>query len=271
MPALFDTHCHIDAAEFDRDRAEVIDRALAAGLQGLLTPAVEKANFGTVRDLAHSTPVGAYAIGIHPMYVQRAAEQDLQWMREFIADHQHDPRLVAIGEIGLDFFVPDISHGAQKERQINFYRKQLDIALEFDLPVLLHVRRSQDELLKWLRRHGSPGGFAHAFNGSLQQAQQFVQLGFALGIGGAMTYGRALQIRRLCCSLPLSSFVLETDAPDIAPAWLERGERNEPAQLARIAQELAELRQCDVRDVIAATADNAMRLVPRLASVWSKD
>jgi len=262
---LFDTHCHLDAAEFDHDRAQVIERAQAAGVQAIVIPAVEVANFDRVRLLAHSFAQGFYALGIHPMYVERAAPNALEQLHEALLQHRADPKLIAIGEIGLDFFIPEISSGEPRTQQEFFYEAQLKLALEFDLPVLLHVRRSQDTLLKYLRRHRVRGGLAHAFNGSLQQAQQFVELGFALGIGGAMTFDRALQIKRLATELDLSALVLETDAPDISPAWLAKRARNEPFQVLQIAQVLAELRGCSVDEVVKSTAQTARRVCPGLA------
>ncbi len=261
---LFDTHCHLDASAFDSDREQVIARAQAAGVQAILIPAVEVVSFERVRMLAHSFVQGAYALGIHPMYVGHAGPDDLKLLREALAAHQHDPKLVAVGEIGLDFFIPDISYGAAREKQEHYFDAQLVLAKEFDLPVLLHVRRSQDTLLKYLRQRKVKGGLAHAFNGSLQQAEQFVGLGFALGMGGAMTYGRALQIRRLAQQISLDALVLETDAPDIAPEWLVENRRNEPAQVLRIAQVLADLRGQDLKDVLQATSLTALRILPRL-------
>lgn len=267
MLPLIDTHCHLDAAEFDGDRDDVIRRARNAGVSSFILPAIDVNSFEKVRNLAHQLDGGAYAVGIHPMFVRHSEDQDLLRLREFVEQHINDEKLVAIGEIGLDFFVPDISRGVQRTRQIDFYRCQLEMAKAFGLPVLLHVRRSQDELLKWLRRIGSTGGIAHAFNGSDQQAQQFVDLGFALGIGGAMTYTRARQIRRLAMSLPLANLVLETDSPDIAPAWLVKGDRNDPSQLAQIARCLAQLRDADVTTVVDACAQTAVRVLPRLADL----
>jgi TatD DNase family protein len=264
-PLLFDTHCHLDAADFDHDREQVIARAQAAGVQAIVIPAVEVANFERVRVLAHSFAEGFYALGIHPMYVERAAPEALQQLREALLKHRADPKLIAIGEIGLDFFIPEISSGEPRAKQEQFYEAQLKLALEFDLPVLLHVRRSQDTLLKYLRRHRVRGGIAHAFNGSLQQAQQFVELGFALGIGGAMTFERALQIRRLATEFALTDLVLETDAPDISPAWLGKGARNEPREVRQIAQTLAELRSCLAEEVTKLTAQAAQRVCPALA------
>lgn len=265
---LIDTHCHLDAAEFDQDRAEMARRARDAGVRGIVIPAVGLANFAAVRELAHAIDGGAYALGIHPLFVQYARDEDLDALRAVVADAMADPRFVAIGEIGLDFFVREIAEGEARERQEHFYAAQLDLAAEFDLPVLLHVRRSQDILLKYLRRKpGVRGGIAHAFNGSEQQAQAFVERGFALGMGGAMTYARALQIRRHAQHFDLQHLVLETDAPDIPPAWLHPPDRrNTPEQVAGVARALAQLRGIEVETVVAETTATALRVLPRLAA-----
>jgi len=266
-----DTHCHLDATEFDADRAEVIARARAAGVTRLVLPAVEVANFNAVRSLSHAHG-HAYALGIHPLYVERAADADIDRLREALAAHRDDPRLVAVGEIGLDHFVP----GLDRDRQAAFYAAQLMLAREFALPVILHVRRSADGLLKHLRRIPVPGGIAHAFNGSEQQAQAFLDLGLRLGFGGALTFERALQIRRLAATLPESALVLETDAPDIPPQWLYRSAderargdtaRNEPAELPRIAETLAMLRGWTPARTAAVTTANAIAALPRLATL----
>ena len=266
-----DTHCHLDAPEFDADRAEVIGRAHAAGVTQIVLPAVEVANFAAVRALAHAQG-HAYALGIHPLYVDRAADSDLQQLRDALATYRDDQRLVAVGEIGLDHFVP----GLDRERQARFYAAQLELAREFALPAVLHVRRSADDLLKHLRRIAVPGGIAHAFNGSEQQAMAFIRLGFKLGFGGALTFERALQIRRLAQTLPETALVLETDAPDIPPQWLyrsaearARGEtaRNEPAELPRIAATLATLRGWTLEKSAAVTCANAIAALPRLAAL----
>jgi len=263
---MIDTHCHLDAAEFDADRLDVARRAAASGVRGIVIPAVERGNFAAVRGLAQQVEGGAYALGIHPLYVPRARDDDLGALREAVIDALDDPRFVAIGEIGLDFFVPELAAGEPRARQERFYDAQLALAAEFGLPVLLHVRRSQDMLLKYLRRRpGVRGGIAHAFNGSAQQARAFVERGFALGLGGAMTYPRALQIRRHATDVGLDSLVLETDAPDIPPAWLYAPQRrNDPGQLPRIAQVLAELRGVDTAEIARATTAAAHRVLPRL-------
>jgi len=263
---LIDTHCHLDAAEFDADRAQVAAQALAAGVRGIVIPAIGRANFETVRDLAHTTTGGTYALGIHPLFVERAWDDDLVALRAAVEQAMGDPRFVAIGEIGLDFFVKEIASGPAREKQERYYAAQLDLALEFNLPVLLHVRRSQDIILKYLRQRKGLTGIAHAFNGSEQQAHGFADLGFALGIGGAMTFERALQIRRHAKDMGLEHLVLETDAPDIPPAWLhEPDRRNTPGQVAGVARALAELRGVSEAAVASGTAATALRVLPRLA------
>ncbi len=266
-----DTHCHLDAHEFDTDRDAVVARARGAGV-ALVLPAVSAANLDTVRALAHRHDA-AYALGLHPLAVRDAEEGDLEVLRQALQRHRDDPRLVAVGEIGLDQFVP----GHDLARQEHFYAAQLALAREAGLPVILHVRRSADRLLKHLRAVPVAGGIAHAFNGSAQQAQGFVGLGFRLGFGGAMSFERALQIRRLAASVDASVPVLETDAPDIPPHWLYRdaerrraGEpqgRNEPAELPRIAAVLAELRGWTLGETAARTTVNALTALPRLAAL----
>lgn len=268
-----DTHGHLDAAEFEPDRAAVHLRARAAGVATCVIPAVEAANFDTVRLLAHAQK-DAYALGIHPLYTPHATEVHLAQLDAALHAHRDDPRLVAVGEIGLDGFVPELNTPDALAKQQQFYKAQLKLAQQHQLPVILHVRRSADLLLKGLRDTPVVGGIAHAFNGSLQQAQTFIALGFKLGFGGALTYDRALQLRRLATELPLSAIVLETDAPDIPPHWLyttaeERAAgqpqgRNEPAELPRIAEVLADLRGISLGELAEATRANARQALPRL-------
>lgn len=270
---LIDTHCHLDASEFDADRDRVVQRAVDAGVGCIVIPSVSRANFQAVRTLAHAVPGAAYALGIHPLYVAQASEDDLDALDVCLQALRDDPRLVAVGEIGLDHFVPAVNTPELRTRQEYFYTHQLELAQRHGLPVLLHVRRSQDDLLKHLRRRPRIGGIAHAFNGSFQQARQFLDLGFVLGFGGAMTFERSLQIRRLATQLPLSALVLETDAPDIPPAWLGRDEqgrkvlaRNEPAEVAGVARVLAELRQVPLDVIAQECLRNACGVLPRLTA-----
>ncbi len=270
-PAMrwIDTHCHLDAAELASDRAEVVARARAAGVGQIVLPAVDPGNFARVRELAHEHGL-AYALGIHPMCTGSAGPADVARLREALVEHAGDDRLVAVGEIGLDHFVP----GLDRARQDSVFSAQLRLATDFGLPVLLHVRRSIDTVLGHLRRTPVAGGLAHAFNGSEQQAEAFIRLGFRLGFGGALTFERALKIRRVATAVPLEAIVMETDSPDIAPQWRYRTAaaraggatmRNEPAELAAIGAALAELRGIDVRTLSAATTANAVASLPRLA------
>lgn len=261
-----DTHCHLDAAEFGAEAEAVAARAAGLGVTAIVIPAIARNNFQVVRDLAHRRAGCVYALGIHPIFVPQAEEADLDVLRERVREAVDDPRFIAIGEIGLDFFVPGLSDPPLREKQEFFYSEQLKIARDFGLPVLLHVRRSQDVILKYLRRIDVGRGIAHAFNGSFQQAQEFIRLGFKLGFGGAMTFPRALQIRRLAAQLPLEAIVLETDAPDISPIWVHP-DRNSPEQLPRIGEELAALRSQDAASVARITSDNARAVLPRLATL----
>ena len=239
--------------------------ARAAGVAHLLIPAVERGHWQEVVELAHRHG-DSYALGIHPLYTPRADESDIAALRDLLTRQRSDPHLVAVGEIGLDFFVP----GLDAQRQIWFYEQQIRLAREFELPVILHVRKSSDRLLKTLRQHKVVGGIAHAFNGSAQQAQAFIDLGFKLGFGGAVTYDRALKLRELAASLPLQSLVLETDAPDIPPHWLyttaEQRRRHQPgpqqpAELPRIAAQVAQLRGISVDALTEASTANARQVL----------
>ncbi len=258
-----DTHCHLDAHEFGAQSLEVAGRAAAAGVSMVLIPAVERGNFDAVATLAAGAPNLSYALGIHPICVPQAREEDLLALRACVEAAMNDPRFVAIGEIGLDFFIPMLCEPAMREKQDLFFREQLRVARDFGLPVLMHVRRSQDQVLKHVRQIRQAGGIAHAFNGSFQQAQMYIDLGFKLGFGGAMTFTRALQIRRLAATLPFESIVLETDAPDISPAWVHPG-RNSPEHLPAIGAALAEMRAIDPGAVRSAMWDNSLAAIPRL-------
>jgi TatD DNase family protein len=281
-----DTHCHLDAAEFTEfsPLADVF-RANAAikNVAFCVYPAVHPTNFKAVRELAHAHGDG-YALGIHPLYVKDATEQELKLLDEELAARIADPRLVAVGEIGLDFFVPELNQSPLREKQIHFYREQLKLAKKYDLPVVVHVRRSADMLLKGLRDVAGSGlqthawrGIIHAFNGSDQQAEAFIKLGFKLGFGGAMTFDRALQLRHLASTLPIEAIVLETDSPDMPPHWLYKtaeqrasGEPqglNEPAQLPRIAQVLADLRSISLEALSQSVWENSLAALPKIKAL----
>ena len=246
---MIDTHIHLDAVEFAADRAEVLAAARAAGVRGFIVPAVAHDNFAAVMGLAAAHADVHCALGVHPMYVHEAVPEDLDALDAELAA---GGGAVAVGEIGLDYYVEGFDAAVQER----YFIAQLKLARRHDLPVILHSRRAVDAVLSGLRRIGVPGGVAHAFSGSRQQAEQFIALGFKLGFGGAMTYSGSRRIRALAAELPLEAIVLETDAPDIAPAWASR-QRNEPANLLRIAQELAALRGEPFDHIVATTTANA--------------
>jgi TatD DNase family protein len=281
MTFWIDTHCHLDAREFSPDVAAVRVRAAANGVAHCVMPAVAVANFDAVRLLAHEFS-DSYALGIHPLLVPEAQDTDLQALDEELTRRSSDPRLVAVGEIGLDYFVPALTQSPMRERQEFFYFEQLKLARQHGLPVILHVRRSADKLLKHLRELAPKGGWsgiAHAFNGSQQQAMEFIKLGFKLGFGGAVTYEPARQLRRLAAELPLDALVMETDSPDIPPHWIyttaaQRGSgqaqgRNEPGELPRIAQQMASLRGLSAEALALATTANALQAFPKLRGLIS--
>lgn len=273
-PCVIDTHCHMDARELAHDVDAVRLLARQRGVAQLVIPAVDVHNFGAVQALARRHGDG-YGLGIHPMCTPGAGARDLETLAQWLEQAKDDPHLVAVGEIGLDFFIPGLDAAHQEQ----LFTAQLKLARRFGLPVLLHVRRSADRVLKGVRAVPGLTGIAHAFNGSLQQAEAFIALGFKLGFGGGMTHERALQLRRLARDLPLASIVLETDTPDIAPHWLyrtaaERADgspqgRNTPAELPRIAQALADLRGAPLADLARQTTANALQVMPRLAALHS--
>jgi len=261
---LIDTHCHLDAPEFDADRDEVVSQAKETGVEMIVIPAVEPNNFHKVIALSNQYSNCTYALGMHPMYIDNASPGDVKRLHALIKQElKNKSKLVAVGEIGLDFFVTQ----QNRETQEYFFAEQLKLAKEFNLPVILHVRRAVDDVLKHLRAHQVSGGIAHAFNGSRQQADAFIALGFKLGFGGAMTYSRSLKIRELAKTLPLEAIVLETDAPDIPPQWLGRKGRNSPNELLKIAQIFAELRGMEVSQIIEITGKNAVEILPNLSTL----
>lgn len=248
---LFDSHCHLDCEEFDGDRAQVLARCKALGVVGVVLPGVAEAGWDNLLETAASDPIYYPTLGLHPMYLSEHQDAHLARLEREIALHC----VVAIGEIGLDFFVD----GLDRVRQLALFKAQLAIAATAGLPVVLHVRKAHDEVLACLRRTPGIRGVVHAFGGSEQQAMNYIELGFKLGFGGALTYDRALKLRRLARDLPLSAIVLETDAPDI-PTSAHSGERNSPEYLPEILACLAELRNETAEHVAAETTRNALEL-----------
>ena len=279
MPGWIDTHCHLDAPEFAADAQAVRQRAAGQGVALCVLAAVRAGDFDACRALARRQG-DAYALGIHPLYTPGEPDEALARLDEALARNAADPHLVAVGEIGLDYFDPDLCQPALAERQQLFFREQLKLARKHGLPVLLHTRRAADQTLKNLRQIAVAGGIAHAYGGSSQQAGQFLALGFKLGFGGAVTYPRATRLRALAAELPPEAIVLETDAPDMPPRWLHtpaaaRGPgqppaRNEPGELPRIGAEIAALRSLPPGQWAAQTSANAIAALPRLAALLSQ-
>ena len=246
---LIDTHCHLDVAEFDADRAAVLARSRAAGVTEQVIPAIHQPGWEALVALCRREVGLQPALGMHPIYLEVHRPEHLDELATRVAAE----RPLAIGEIGLDYFVD----GLDREVQQALFEAQLRIAAKADLPVLLHVRKAHDQVLATLRRlRFACGGIAHAFSGSAQQAQQYLDLGFKLGFGGTLTYDRALRIRALARELPLTAMVLETDAPDI-PLASHRGERNSPEYLPEVLAALAALRGEPLEQVAAQTTANA--------------
>ena len=250
-----DTHLHLDAPEFNADRDGYWQRAHEAGVTQAVVPAVMAATFDDVLAMREQYGV-AVAFGLHPLYLAQHQPEHLLRLEHYL--QQHAP--VAVGECGIDLYVPGLDQAAQEALLL----AQLKLARKYDLPVILHVRRSQDRVLKCLRQVKVRGGIAHAFNGSEQQAQAFIDLGFCLGFGGAMTYHGSQRIRRLAATLPLTAIVLETDGPDIPPAWAQ-AVPNGPENLPRFGAELAALRGCTLTEITIAMRENAHRVLPGLA------
>lgn len=249
---LIDSHCHLDAPEFDADRAEVLAAARAAGVTTLVLPAVEAAGWDGLLALCRAEP-GLYpALGLHPVYLEHHRPADLAALERRLAEE----RPVAVGEIGLDYFIEDLD----RARQQALFEAQLAVARDAGLPVLLHVRRAHHAVLPALARIRPPGGIVHAFNGSLEQARGYLDLGFCLGLGGMLTFERSRRIRALARALPLGALVLETDAPDMTPA-AHRGGRNSPAYLPLVLEALAEVRGESAEHLARVTSDNVRRLL----------
>lgn len=248
---LIDTHCHLDAPEFDADRDAVLARAEEAGVHAQVVPAIALSNFDAIRRLcaAHSGLYAAY--GLHPMYVAEHRPEHLDVLRGWIERE----RPLAVGECGLDFFV----EGLDVESQRLYFLRQLQLAREFDLPVIVHARRAVDEVIATLRRVGGLRGVVHSWSGSEEQARQLWKLGFLLGLGGPVTHERARRLRRLAASMPLEFLLLETDSPD-QPLADHRGERNEPARLREVLDTIAALRGESAEAIARATTANAERL-----------
>jgi TatD DNase family protein len=250
-PPLVDSHSHIDVDAFDADRGAVLARARAAGVMRQLVPAVDAASWPRLRDVCAAERGLFPAYGLHPTFLAAHRPQHLAQLREWIEKE----RPLAVGECGLDHFL----EGLDRTAQASYFEAQLQVARDFDLPVIVHARRAVEDVLLAIRKVGGLRGVVHSFSGSLQQARQLWEHGFLLGLGGPVTYARARRLRRLAAGMPLEFLLLETDAPD-QPDCHTQGQRNEPARLAIVLEAIARLRDQPPEDIAAATTANAERL-----------
>lgn len=248
---LIDTHCHLDNDQFSPDRIEVIDNCHQHGITKMVIPATDASSWLQLLMLCE-TQKGLYpALGLHPMFIAIHKDKDIKLLKKWI--HEHRQKIVAVGEIGLDYYDKQLD----RKRQQKLFEEQLKIAKESNLPVILHVRKAHDRILKTLKHIPVKGGIVHAFSGSEQQAERYIEMGFKLGFGGTMTYEKSRRIHKLAVNLPLESIVLETDAPDMAVSS-HQGERNSPEYLVDILAALAALRDIPKQDVAMQTTQNAI-------------
>jgi TatD DNase family protein len=248
---LIDSHCHLDFDVFDIDRSAILEQCKQHNIARIIVPGVTAERWDKLLSLASTFSAIEYALGLHPMCMADHQPADINTLREYLEHHQP----VAIGEIGLDFYLPH----HDKESQVRLFEQQLELAVAFDLPVILHVRKAYDAVLQLLKKHRVKGGIVHAFSGSEQQAQLYIKLGFLLGIGGTITYDKATRVRELFSHLPLSAIALETDAPDM-PLQEQISRRNSPESLVTILTSLAALRPEDRETIAKITTDNVNHL-----------
>ncbi len=245
---LVDTHCHLDVVDFDIDRSDVLKRCRHSGINKIIVPAIQSESWSNLLNLCN-TEVGLYpALGLHPVFLKQHHPEDLNNLDNLL----EKVRPIAVGEIGLDFYIKELD----QQQQIALFEAQLFIAKKYELPVILHVRKAHDQVLQLLKKVKVKGGFCHAFNGSMQQAEKYIELGFKLGFGGTLTYKNSTKIHQLAKSLPLESIVLETDAPDMV-VESHRGERNSPEYIVDALFALAKIRGESVDFIAKQTTLNA--------------
>jgi TatD DNase family protein len=253
---LIDTHTHLDFPDFDADRAQVLENCRALGVERLVVLGVYQRNWQRIWDQTLADPMLQAAFGLHPVYIDEHREEHLTELGDWLSRLRGHPQLCAIGEIGLDYYLEDLD----RERQRQVFEAQLKLAAEFDLPPLLHVRRSHADVIAILKRHKlKRSGIVHAFAGSREEAREYIRLGFKLGLGGAGTWPQALRMHRVLAELPLESVVLETDAPDMAPAMFP-DRRNSPEHLPAICQALAGLMGIEAERLAEASTHNAFEV-----------
>lgn len=245
---IVDTHSHLDVSDFDTDRVDVLQHCHELGISKIIIPAIESKTWLKLLKFCQSDK-GLYpALGLHPVFIEQHQADDIKKLEILV--EQSSP--VAIGEVGLDFYIKDLD----KDKQLDLFEQQLLVAKNYNLPVILHVRKAHDQVLQLLKKITVKGGFCHAFNGSMQQAEKYIELGFKLGFGGTLTYENSTKIHQLAKSLPLESIVLETDAPDMV-VESHRGERNSPEYIIESLAALAKIRGEDISVIAEQTSINA--------------
>lgn len=251
MPPLIDSHVHLDFAAFDDDRNCTVRRAIRAGIEAFVVPAVTRQTWPRTAGFCEQRADCFPAFGLHPYFLEEHQASDLDDLRRWLERGD----AVAVGECGLDYYIKDLD----RQKQRDLFTAQLNIARDFDLPVIIHSRKSVDDVIKLIKQSGIRKGVMHSFNGSIQQADILIERGFKLGFGGPITYPRAKKLRTLVSALPLESLLLETDAPD-QPVYGHQGERNEPARLVNILETMVDLRVESREEIIRITRENTMRL-----------
>ncbi|AEV60912.1 TatD family hydrolase [Pseudomonas ogarae] len=253
---LIDTHTHLDFPDFDADRPALLGESRALGVRQMVILGVYRDNWQRVWDLVQSDPDLHAALGLHPVYLDQHRPDDVALLREWLSRLAGHQQLCAVGEIGLDYYIPTLD----RERQQTLFEAQLQLAAEFELPALIHVRRSHADVIATLKRMGPKrAGIIHAFAGSFEEAREYIKLGFKLGLGGAATWPQALRMHRVLAQLPLDAVVLETDSPDMAPAMFP-GQRNSPAHLPAICEALAGIMAISPEQLAEASTANAREL-----------
>ncbi len=248
---LFDTHCHLDLPNFDSDREHVLIAARNNGVDKIVVPATTQNRWPNLINICNAHETLYPALGLHPYYLDQHQKDDVASLEGQIKETS----VVAVGEIGLDYYLKSLD----RSRQLELFEAQLSVAKNAKLPAILHCRKAYDDLIKRLSKFKLRGGVAHAFNGSLQQANQLIDLGFKLGFGGMLTFERSNKLRRLATILPLSSIVLETDSPDLTVSQ-HKGERNSPAYLPYILDALAQVRNESKQDIAEQVYKNSLQV-----------
>jgi len=259
--AWIDTHCHLDQLALSKNIERVIKHSIESDIEGIVVPSVSPENINDVIKISQRFDMCLLALGFHPFYAEQVREEDFKRLSLLLIEHD----AIAVGEIGLDKF----SDNSQLSIQEKVYKNQLDIADDLELPIIVHARGMIDQITKHIRERKIKGGIIHAFNGSFQQAEQLIKLGFKLGFGGVITYERAKHVRSLAKNLPIESIVLETDAPDMNPSWLENMLPNEPAQLKKISQVFCQLRGLDTVRIASILRCNTIEALPKLGKLYT--